>query len=671
MTTIKTIGAKIGASLFALAFAIGFGVGGWFVGVMPMAKQVHGWWRADELVAVQARVDQLSMHESRGKSRTRRADAEFVYQYNGKTYRSKRINIAGDSSDNIGSYHDEVYATLKQASDSQQTVTLWMDPQEPEFAVYDKSLRLSLFLFLIPFSTLFPAVGLAALWALWAIWFKPDQADAQQTTGFTSASLPVTEMPAMYGAASHAAGRLELPADNSGALGMGLFALFWNLLCFPIAGVVLMQDRHGSRVEWLVLIFPAVGIFILWAAGKIAYTRWRLGNARLGLAQHPYTGISNLAVRVYFDTALGLRMQTASSHYPVQIEVLCVHEDRRGEDTTSKTLWSATLGEMHVMHGAQSMDFNISLPADMPASGTLEHKEVEVIWKVQLKLLDAELNFKLPVRQGVGEQVNAHDLLEQQYPREPVNLYGLPSTPSGSKQQTRNWFWAYGIFFILIAITAFAIFSSAGDSDTGNASRQPKSRPGVSDVASQTESLAQLQARIAAGVDVNTRDEEGRSLLMQAADEASLEKVRYLLEQGAQTDLAVPLDDKGNGGRNALFSAISHDAVEIVQALADAGADLRKPSNKVWTPVHYAAYKGALKSLRYLHQRGLSIDEAFDGGRGSTPLMIAAQYNQLPAIDFLLQAGAERSKKDFQGEDACGYARFFKQPQAASVLGCQ
>ncbi|EFX60619.1 hypothetical protein DAPPUDRAFT_19368, partial [Daphnia pulex] len=148
-----------------------------------------------------------------------------------------------------------------------------------------------------------------------------------------------------------------------------------------------------------------------------------------------------------------------------------------------------------------------------------------------------------------------------------------------------------------------------------------------------------LKARLAAGADVNAGDAEGRSLLMQAVDEVSLEKVRYLLEQGAKVDLATPVDADGHGGRTAVFAAIDHDAVEIVQALADADADLRRPSNKVWTPVHYAAYKGALKSLRYLHQRGLAIDEVFNGGRGSTPLMVAAQYNQLPAIAFLCRPG--------------------------------
>lgn len=669
MTTIKTISSKLGASLFALVFVIGFGAGGWFGGVMPMSGQVHGWWRADELVAVQASVDQLSMHEYSGKSKTRRAVAEFVYQYNGKTYRSSRINIAGDSSDNIGSYHQETYARLKRARDKQLKVTLWLDPQEPEFAVYDKSLRLGLFLFLIPFATLFPAVSLGALWALWAIWFKADKEDAQPDAGPASALAPVQEMAAMYGAQSYSAGRLELQAENSGAIGLGAFALFWNLLCFPIAGVVLLQERHRSEWEWLVLIFPAVGIFLMWAACKIAFTRWRLGKASLSLAQQPYVGIDDLAVRLHIEPGLGLRLQTAATHYPVQIEVLCVHEDRRGEDTTTKTLWSQELGERHVVHGAQSLDFSISLPADMPVSGILDHKEVEVIWQLHIKVLSAELVFKLPVRQGVGGQVNARDVLEQQYPRERINLFGFPRTPNGTKQQTRHWFWAYGIFFILIAIAAVVIFNSAGDSSTQQRSTQQRSAHQVQTEA-ETETFAQLKTRLAAGADVNASDGEGRSLLMQAADEASLEKVRYLLEQGAKVDLATPVDADGNGGRTALFAAINHDAVEIVQALADAGADLRNPSNKVWTPVHYAAYKGAFKSLRYLHQRGLAIDDAFHGGRGSTPLMIAVQYNQLPAIAFLLQAGAERNKKDLYGEDACGYARFFKQEQAANALDC-
>ncbi|MBC3909669.1 ankyrin repeat domain-containing protein [Undibacterium umbellatum] len=663
MTTIKTISSKLGASLFALVFVIGFGAGGLFGGVLPMSRQVQGWWRADELVAVLARVDQLRMDEHRGKSKTLRVVAEFVYQYNGRTYRSNRINIAGDGSDNIGSYHQDTYARLQQARDSQQKVTLWLDPQEPEFAVYDKTLRLSLFLFLIPFATLFPAVSLGALWALWAIWCKADKEETQS-------AVAVTPGQQLAGAQSYAAGRLELQADNSGALGLGLFALFWNLLSFPIAGVVLLQDQQGSQWGWLVLVFPLAGIFLMWAAGKIALARWRLGKVSLSLTQQPYTGIDNLAVRLHIEPGLGLRLQTASTHYPVQIQVQCVHEDRRGEDTTTKTLWAQELGERHVVHGAQSLDFSISLPADMPISGILEHKEVEVIWKLQIKVLDAELSFKLPVRQGMGGQVNARDVLEQQYPREPINLFGFPRTPEGTKQQTRNWFWAYGIFFVLIAITAFAIFNSASEDSTQQRSTQQRSTDQAQTLA-QTETFAQLKARLATGADVNAGDAEGRSLLMQAVDEVSLEKVRYLLEQGAKVDLATPVDADGHGGRTAVFAAIDHDAVEIVQALADADADLRRPSNKVWTPVHYAAYKGALKSLRYLHQRGLAIDEVFNGGRGSTPLMVAAQYNQLPAIAFLLQAGADRSKKDLYGEDACGYARFFKQEAAAKALDCQ
>jgi hypothetical protein len=657
MIKTKRISNKLGASLFALVFVIGFGAGGWFGGVWPMAQQLHGWWRAGDLVAVQARIDKLELREIRAEDGpVYSVDAEFVYQYDGKTYRSKRISIGGDNSDGYNGYNRKTHASLLQARSNDQSVTLWMDPQQPAFAVYDRQTHLNSIIFLIPFATLFPAVSLGALWALWAIWFKPDEEETsgefEEFRGNGSQTLSGSSAP------------LELQPESSGAGAMTVFAVFWNLLCMPIATIVYMQKNSNGFLIAFITVFVIVGLVMIWSAFQMRFLRRRIGDPVLILAQQPYAGIEDLPLRLRFDPALGLRMSTASTHYPVQAEVLCEHEDRRGDDTTTKTLWSQELGTKQVVHGAQSLDFNISLPADMPASGTQDHKDVEVIWKFKLKALDAELIFKLPVRQGVGGQVNASDVLARQYPREPANLFGLPILPGDTRKQTRNWFWAYGIFFILIAIAAVVIFSSAGDSR----SRRLSNNNQHTEV--QAETLAQLQARLDTGGDVNARDASGRSLLMQAADDNDIAKVRYLLQKGAQVDLMTPVDADGHGGRSALFAAIHNDGIEIVQMLADAGADLSRPGNKVWTPAHYAAYKGALKSLRYLHERGVAMDRTFDGGRGSTPLMIAAQYNQLDVISFLQLAGADRSKKDLYGEDACGYARYFKQAQAAAALGC-
>ncbi|MFZ6643719.1 ankyrin repeat domain-containing protein [Undibacterium sp. TC4M20W] len=654
MIKIKRVGSKLGASLFSLVFVVGFGLGGWFGGIFPMAQQLHGWWRAGDLVAVQARIDKLELREIRAEDGpVYSVDAEFVYQYDGKTYRSKRISIGGDNSDGYNGYNRKTHASLLQARSNDQSVTLWMDPQQPAFAVYDRQTHLNAIIFLIPFATLFPAISLGALWALWAIWFRPDEED---TAGDFKGNGQL--------ASQAYSGQLELAAEKSGAGPMTLFAVIWNLICMPVAATVYMQKNADGILTAFITVFVMVGVVMIWAAFRMRFLRRRIGEPVLSLAQQPYAGIEDMLLRLRFEPALGLRMTNARTLYPVQAEVLCEHVDSRGDDSTTKTLWSKELGTKQVVHGAPGVDFKISLPADMPASGTQDHKDVEVIWKLKLKALDAELIFKLPVRQGVGGQVNASDVLARQYPRESAKLFGLPILPGDTSKQTRSWFWAYGIFFILITIAAFVIFSSAGDS------RSRRRSSNNQHTEAQTETLKQLQARLNAGGDVNARDAEGRSLLMHAADDNDIAKVRYLLQKGAQVDLVTPRDADGNGERSALFAAIANDSVEIVQLLADADADLRRPSNKVWTPAHYAAYKGALKSLRYLHERGVAMDQAFDGGRGSTPLMIATQYNQLAVISFLQLAGADRSKKDLYGEDACGYARYFNQAQAAAALGC-
>ncbi|BBB62111.1 hypothetical protein UNDKW_3838 [Undibacterium sp. KW1] len=652
MIKTKKIVSQLGGSLFALIFVVGFGLGGWYGGVLPMAQQLQGWWRAGNMVAVQARIDKLELREHRSEDGpSYSVDAEFVYQFDGKTYRSKRISVGGDSSDGYNGYNRSTHASLLQARSNDQSVTLWIDPQDPAFAAYDRQLHIKRLIFLIPFATLFPAVSLGALWAIWAIWFRRD--DDEETT------------PGLPGFAS-ATGKSdwqELHPAPSGAGGLGLFALFWNLISFPIAGLFMMDRASHGYWQYLVLLFPALGVLMIAGAVWLAYSRWRVGKPRLTLAKQPHTGIENLSLRLHFDPPLGQRMATGASHYMVKAEIHCEHEDRRGEDTTTKRLWEQTLAEQVVMHGAQSMDFTISLPADMPASGKQEHKDIEVIWNLQLNILGADLVFKLPVQQGLGEKANARDLIAKQYRSHEQRIYGLPQAPTDNSNQTRRWVWFSAIFFIPVVASVFFIFDL---NDLRNLAGS--SSAGADNVAIET--LAQLKARLDAGGDVNARDASGRSLLMQAADDNDIAKVRYLLQKGAQVDLMTPVDADGNGGRSALFAAIHNDGIEIVQMLADAGADLSRPGNKVWTPAHYAAYKGALKSLRFLHERGVAMDQTFDGGRGSTPLMIAAQYNRLDVISFLQLAGADRSKKDLYGEDACGYARYFKQAQAAAALGC-
>jgi cellobiose-specific phosphotransferase system component IIA len=180
-----------------------------------------------------------------------------------------------------------------------------------------------------------------------------------------------------------------------------------------------------------------------------------------------------------------------------------------------------------------------------------------------------------------------------------------------------------------------------------------------------------LQQLFQAGVDANARDAGGQTMLMRAANRGDLSSVKLLLVHGAKVNATTAIDKEGNGALTALHAALRQDSVNVVSALIKAGANPQAAANRVWTPMHYGAYLGATQSIRYLHKRKVSIDVPFKGSRGSTPLMIAAQFEQIPTIRVLLELGADSERKDLFGEDACGYARFFKKPASIKALGCK
>ncbi|MFZ6766516.1 DUF3592 domain-containing protein [Undibacterium sp. Di26W] len=398
MTKIKTISSKLGLSAFALVFALVFGFGGVEVGVLPMTRMLMGWWRAASLVAVPARIEKLALKRHDGESTTWQVLGEFVYQYQGKEFRSHRINIGGDSSDNIGSYQQDWYAELQRAQATNQNINVWVDPQQPEFAVVDRQIRLKRLLFLIPFAFLFPAVALGACWALWVIWRKPvfdeNPADKQLRDQVVNPSLQ----------------RGLLKPEPSGALAAGLFALVWNMLTLPL--VLLALSGGGFGVRWLLLVFPLAGVLIAYYAVRQAYLRWRVGKTALSMSQLPAIGNTDCRIRLHFFTPLGQRMHTPSMSYDAHTSIECLYEDSRGEDTDTKILWSETLTTRPIMHAASCLDASLNLPDHLQASAFWDKGKQKIIWKLRIKILNHELGFILPVTRGIGPEVGSAEIAD-------------------------------------------------------------------------------------------------------------------------------------------------------------------------------------------------------------------------------------------------------------------
>jgi ankyrin repeat protein len=151
--------------------------------------------------------------------------------------------------------------------------------------------------------------------------------------------------------------------------------------------------------------------------------------------------------------------------------------------------------------------------------------------------------------------------------------------------------------------------------------------------AALTDGTAAIRALLAAGASVNTVDRHGNQPLHLAAiSGASPASIRALLERGA-------LVDARNGERAtplALATLRSH--VETATALLDARADATVVDGRGNTTVHVAAANGHAQLLDALLAASVPFDMRNQSGESA--LCLAAKGGHTDALQILLRAGA-------------------------------
>lgn len=155
---------------------------------------------------------------------------------------------------------------------------------------------------------------------------------------------------------------------------------------------------------------------------------------------------------------------------------------------------------------------------------------------------------------------------------------------------------------------------------------------------------SRLKILIEHGADVNRRGDRGRTPLINAAATPDPERVRLLLEAGA--DITATLD---NGWGAVMEAARSGDA-EVLRVLLEAGATSEPISTEygTWTAMDLAARWGwdANEKVQLLIDAGVGIT-AGENERG--PLLIACEWSDGTAIRPLLEAGADPTQRDGDG----------------------
>ena len=159
------------------------------------------------------------------------------------------------------------------------------------------------------------------------------------------------------------------------------------------------------------------------------------------------------------------------------------------------------------------------------------------------------------------------------------------------------------------------------------------------------------------GLDVNTVDKQGDTLLIQAVKRDMPQLFDYLLQHRAR------LNTRNRNGETALSIAAYHGREQFVRRLVEAGAEINFFG---WPPLSYAAYNGHTKIVEYLIGRGAEIDGKTENG--STALFFAARFGHLDTVKVLLKHGADPAIINEVDETAVDWALKGKNTDIEDIL---
>jgi len=179
---------------------------------------------------------------------------------------------------------------------------------------------------------------------------------------------------------------------------------------------------------------------------------------------------------------------------------------------------------------------------------------------------------------------------------------------------------------------------------------------------------------------VNAVDIDDRTPLHWAASSGSIDIAQFLIDQKAEIDKA------DNSGWTPLHIAVSAGHENVVQELIGGGTDVNKKNDKGMTALHYAASKSRIDIGRLLISRGADINARDKANQlplhraattgsvgfvrlliesstplnklrlntadriGNTPLHLAMDSAHAEAAILLINAGADRTRENLDGE---------------------
>jgi len=162
------------------------------------------------------------------------------------------------------------------------------------------------------------------------------------------------------------------------------------------------------------------------------------------------------------------------------------------------------------------------------------------------------------------------------------------------------------------------------------------------------------------GIDANTVDPAGQTVLHLAARAGALDVVKVLADARAN------IDRRNANGETAIMLAALGGHRSVVEFLISKEAQINQPG---WTALLYAATNGHLEIIKILIENHAYIDSSPDNGL--TPLMMAARAGHISVVRYLLEEGADASLQNDRGETAVDWALQTRNTDIAALIAAK
>ena len=373
---------KIFMLLFALPF---FGVGAWMG--YSIGSNLLDASRMKQWEPVQATLQRAGYERHSGdESDTYEAYAQYTYQYHGQTFSGSRVAISGGA-DNIGDYQTDLGNRLSQAMSRGETVTVYVNPENPTEAIVDPAIRWGMIGFKSIFFFVFGGVGLGLIIFVFR---SPKEKDLSApefrekpwlaNDSWQNASIKSSSKMTMYVAWG--------------------FAAFWNLISSFLPFVIYEEVTEKGNMPALIgLLFPLVGIgLLIWAMRRTLEWR-RFGSAPVEL--DPFPGSIGGHVGGTIDINLPF---DSSAKFSLTLSNLRSYVSGSGKNRSRKE--SAKWQDVQVAHMTSGpkgsrLSFRFDVPEDLEESVADQRDDTYYIWRLNVKAdlpgSDFDRDYEIPV----------------------------------------------------------------------------------------------------------------------------------------------------------------------------------------------------------------------------------------------------------------------------------